>query len=428
VVRPTPLLSLLILLTACTDTTPKSTDTGPTNNDGTDGGVGTDGTDGSDGTDGEDGGDGTDGSDGTDGTDTPTEGCRAEPRPADADRMVIVSFRYNDDYDHVDSWGVFRLTADGTLTTTGERLEVDGATTSRPVFTPDGSLALIAGDDGDLGVVAFEDDTATVVEAHWNPGFWASAVAMDPSGERAWVINQNWEDSDGGLYELALDCETGLPSLVGKVASTRLALNLLPLPGRLDRAALVAVHGPEGDTGDEVMLLDIPTMDQLAGAPVFSHDDAFFADAATTPDGGLVLVNDVSSWSGEPQGVGAVRIDGDTVTTAGFTEVYDPASLVVSPWGDAALVSSAFGDEVVVFGVDAASTDPLGPATRVSGAGVPTWMVGIDRGLLAGRVLLVEAEGIRQLQFDGAGGAESVDYYALPEGIRNVPYTLGVQP
>lgn len=369
-----------------------------------------------------------------DDTDTPDgppvgEGCRATPRDADADRTVLVNLSFDGSGD---GWAVLTLAADGTLTDTGETV-TGGRTYLNPgVFTPDGSLGVVALDDGSLTIFSVDDvGGVEVVEAGWTSGFYAGAVGMDASGERLYVADQNTVDNGGGLYVIDLDCETGLPSVptdlpvdaAGWLVPGRLPATVLPLPGRFDRVAMVG-----GVDGNDLTLVDSTTGDVLDAIDVFG-DDASLAFGAVTPAAELILLTDISAWSDEDNSIAAVAIDGDTLTAAGRTDLFDGVGLAVGPLGTTAVVSSGYADDILRLGLDATSAAAVSVAGSLSTSGgspqLPGGMVTVQRGSLAGHTLVAEVTGLRSVMI-GIDG-EALDLGVTGGRVGN-PAGILVQP
>ncbi|MES2643849.1 MAG: hypothetical protein V4850_30455 [Myxococcota bacterium] len=356
-------------------------------------------------------------------TDTsPGEGCRATPAPADRDRAVIVSLPYTVDADASDVWAVLSLTAGGELSDPGTRVTMGRASAGEVVFTPDGSLALAPTERG--AVVVYDVANGAVVETAFDGGFYAGRVVMDPSGEVAWVIDQNWVNNGGGVYRVDIDCVTGALSGAARVLEAKLPGDLLLLDG----GALVVGRDVAGSAaGDDVARLSwdggapFVASTFVDGADAFGHDDAHVTDAAMVGD--WVLVADNSEFSGEPTGVARVRV-GETLDVSPAVELEDPMALLPFPDGSArVLVSSGYGDAYFVLDADAGTTSAV-TASRVQ---LPSALVAITRGELDGLVFGSEVGGVRQLRMS-AGGVADLGVFSLGDGLDALPGAIGVAP
>lgn len=362
-----------------------------------------------------------------DGIDDPIEGegCRSEYRDPDADRTVLANLSFQGTGEN---WAVLTLSADGTLTDTGETVS-GGRTYLNPgVFTPDGSLGVVALDDGTLTIFAVDDSGAvTVVDAGWTTGFYAVSVGMDASGERIYVVDQNWEENGGGLYVFDLDCETGLPSAptdlpldsLGRLVEAKLPAAALPIPGRFDRLAMVG-----GVDGHDVTLIDTTTGTVLDELDVFG-DDGWLSVGAINPAGDLLLLTDTSVWSEEENSVAAVTIDGDTLSLAGRSGLFDGVGIAMGPDNTTAVVSSGYADSIIRLALST-SVDVAGTLSTSGGSPqLPGGMVTVQRGTLAGHTLVSEIYGLRNVMM-------GIDGEALDLGVVNVrsetPAGVLIQP
>ena len=388
-------------------------------------------------------GDGKPGRDGPAGGDTGTgddtgapaaDGCRATPRPADADRTVMVSLPYTDDLDFTPDWAVLRLDASGTLSDTSVRVPLGTARGGGMAFTPDGSIGVATLDDGSLGVVSIsEEGDAAVVQAGFDPGTYVTALAVDPTGEALWLVNPNWPDSGGGLYRADIDCETGAVGPATFVLAAKNPAAIVLLGGTTERGVLVGREIPGAGDGADLALVDLSTGAVLAGSDAFGDEDAIVSRAALSASG-WVLVADHSEFSGQPNRVAAVRIDSDALSdTVLVDDVHDPVAIVPNPVGPGALVPSGYGDRYWLLGEDPDGTLPWFIAGQVQEAGqsgvqLPDGALAITRGPLAGHALAVEVGGVRQLDLDPSGGATLGAVLGFGSGYSGIPGALGVQP
>jgi len=358
------------------------------------------------------------------------EGCRAAHRDSEQARVVLVNLPFDG---AGESWAVMDLDISGALSDTGTRVSAGAAFLGSGAFTPDGSLGVVAQDDGSIAIFAVDAaGTVAVVEPAWSSGFYASAVAIDPSGERAWVVDQNTVENGGGIYAVDLDCTDGTPSAadlpadtLGRFFSAGLPGAAVPVPGRFDR--LLVVGGQ--DDGTDVSLLSVPDGAELDRIDAFNDsDDAWLTAADITPAGDLLLLTDTSAWSTRDNELAAIAIDGDSLVQAGVDSLFDGVAVRVGPSGSTALVSSGYDDAIVRVQLDASASD----AARVDGKlltgggdpQLPGGMVSVQRGSLAGLALVAEVYGVRSVMM-------GVDGAATDLGVADLPSNAGallVQP
>jgi DNA-binding beta-propeller fold protein YncE len=358
-------------------------------------------------------------------------GCPRTAAPADRARHVVVSHPYDAAGGQAGGYEVLDLAIDGTLTRpTPNRLFTMGrAVTGTIAFTPDGEVGLAATDDGKLAVFTLDaTGTPTVVHAEFAGSFYATRVIVDPRGDRAIVLDGNTRDNGGGIYAVTIGCDGTLTDR-GMVAAAK-------LPGGIALAgdhAVVAAGDVLGSTaGADVHLLDwTDTPSVLGGTDAFGDDMAIIGGTALSSDGKIFLVGDVSQFSGIPNRIAVVGVDAGSVRPLGKLSVEDPEAIAVSPFGDVAVVASAFGDKLFVLDAGGAQG-----AWRVRGEVaymgarpmLPGDVATIDRGMLRGRVLVSENVSIRQLAFRDTGAVDDLGSLAFGSGLQNIGGAIGITP
>ena len=379
---------------------------------------------------------GDDDTNGDDDTWPEVEGCRADPKPGDRDRWVVTSLPYDSGAGQADTWTALPLTSGGDLLDAGAPFSMGRATGGELVFTPDAEVGLVAQDDGSLGVVLFPggDGEPEVVHARFSGEFYASGVVMDPSGERAWVVDGNWVENGGGIYEVSIDCEDGTLTDEGLVEPSKLAADLLLPRGRLDRAILVADDATGSEPGDDAFLLDWPSPDgAMTGADAFGDDEAMVSDAALTSDERYALIGDFSVFSGLPNRVAVVALDGDALAPVQvLDDLEDPVALVPSPFDDAAMVVSGYANALFVLDYAADDDPPFLDAGEPGYDGaspqLPSAAALLARGPLAGTVVVAENQGLRLARFEGDGTVTDLGLLELGDGYEFITGAVGVQP
>jgi hypothetical protein len=362
------------------------------------------------------------------------EGCRAQAQAADRDRLVVVSFPYGSDGSQARSWGAFTLSADGELTDSGQRVDMGRGYGGHAAFTPDGSVGMVAQDDGSLGV--FEAVSASeirVIHERLEGAFYASAVVSDPSGEWAWIVDGNWAENGGGLYRAPIDCETGELGLAERVLEAKLPAWMGFLAGQGTRAVLVGREAAGASGGQDAFLLDAGEATAVVGgADLFGDDEAIFAGAATSFDEATVLVGDNSAFSGIPNrvAVGAI-VAGGIEPLQVLDGIDDPVDIVASPWGDKALVLSGYSDAIFVLDYEPGQAEPYSYAGELSYSGgspqLPTAADQVTRGPSKGLVVLTENQGLRRVRF-GSGVVTDLGLTGFGSGLEWIPGAIGVQP
>ncbi len=360
------------------------------------------------------------------------ESCPRDPGPADKERFVIVGHPYDDAVSADGSYEVLSLSAAGVLSTTGTRFHM-GPPADRPIsFTADGEIGFAVQDDGTLGV--FRIDAAgqvTVLEEGLSGAFYAEAVRLDPSGAGVLVIDPNFPKNGGGVYPVALGCDESLTPGARRFES-KSARDLffdessgdLLLPARGALGSTVVAH---------VHRLNAAGTELLASVDAFGDDDAITSWAALTRSKSHVIVADNSAFSGVPHRVAAVPVTANGLGSAQtLTGVDDPYSIAVSPFDDAVVVTSGFGDGIFVLDLDTSSASPLSLRGELPYDGASPQLPGaltmVERGVLDGLVLIADVRGVYAVQFGPNAEVDDLGVFDLGGGVENVVAGIGVQP
>ncbi len=350
---------------------------------------------------------------------------------------------------------VFGIDETGAITQPNVHFTLGPTTEGVIAFTPDGAVGIVAEDDGSLG--AFRLDASgvpQVVAASQKGSYYATGVVMDPSGDRAYVIDDQTTGNGGGVYVVSIACDgalkdegllaaADLPSTViptGSGDAVILAKNVKGLPalvdGGVDGSADAEVVDGGLLPGNDAVLVSWPSVAKVLGtADPFRDELAIVSAAALTQDGRYVLLGDNSQFSGVPNRVGIVSMGAGTIGAAGVVEnVNDPEALVASPFDDTVLVTSAFDNALYVLSRSDASAAAFVLSGPVSYKGpepqLPGNAVMIGRGMLNGRVLVAENQAIRSLSF--AKGGVITDLGPTGSGdagsTASIVGAIGVQP
>jgi len=370
-----------------------------------------------------------------------TGGCSRALPTQDRNRFVVVARPYTDSGSSRKEYEVLELTPAGALTRfSPPRTFVLGARTpfGQIAFTPNGEVGIVAMDNGHLGVFRLDGSgTPTVVHEDFVGEFYAQRVVMDPSGERAWIVDRNTRNNGGGIYAVSIACDGTLTDDGLVVAG-----NVLGGFGFVGNKAVVAGREvlASGTGGNDVHLLDWGATPSLAGgADAFGDDAAMFSGFALSPDGTKAFIGD-SNIAGTNR-VAIVDVSPSSVTpVAVLPNIIDPTGIAVSPFGDVAVVSSSqpeagANDE----GIHVLDKGGAGGTWRVRGelayvdgkAVLPGDMVPISRGALDGNVLVAELTNIRRLVFQSDGSivdAGSTRFDSGSDTPADIIGAIGVQP
>lgn len=364
-------------------------------------------------------------------TDLATD-CRV-PAPEDRVRRVVISLPYDDAGMRAEVYGVLPLAEDGTLGAITARFKMGRAFGGPIRFTPDGSLGFVAQEDGTVGVFRLAPDGAPqVVNAHYSDGGYVTRVVLDPAGDRLYLLNGNTRENGGSITELRVACD-GTLTKSGMPAAGSLPYAFLPLgDGGAVGYARAMLDSPMGDNAH---LLNIgPPMTRKAGAMAFGDNDAIVASSALTVDRKYALFGDNSEFSGPGNRVAVVAIEAGALRPVQvLNAVEDPVGIAISPFGNAGLFVSGYGNAVLPFGYDPmVSKAPIALRPQPTYVGkrpqLPDTAVSIDRGKLKGFVLLSENTGVRRMSFAADGSLRDLGVTSTGENLSDIVGAIGVQP
>ncbi len=364
--------------------------------------------------------------------------CPRLPRDPDRPRKVVLAHPFSSTTpDHKSNvWDVLDLSTTGAITEPMPRVSVTmgRGMDTEVVFTPDGLIALAPQDDGTIGELQFDEAGAvTVLQTGWDGGFWCDRIVMDPSGERFYAIDGEWPDIGGGIYSVRIGCDGSLTN-EGRVLSAKNPAAFAYLPGRAPQVFLFGKEVLGATPLANAHLLDWSgTPALVASAVAFPDDDAIVSDARVMPDGQWALISDNSAFG--THRVGVVELQQGAVRAVQvLTPFNDPAQVVPSPYGNAALVVSAEGNHFHVLSFDPSQPNApfaiVGPVAYLGGARpqLPLVAVALQQGALFGRVYVAELEGIRSLQFEPDGGVTDLGLTSFLSDFEAITGSMGIQP
>ncbi len=357
-------------------------------------------------------------------------GCTRTPGPDAAPRKVVVSHPFDAAGKKTGAMEVLDLSVDGTLTASGKTFALTKAAFEPIVFTPDGEIGLVAEDDGTLGVFRFDASGAvSVVHAAFKGKFYANKLVMDPSGQRAYVVDPNTEENGGGLHVVDIACDGTLTDK-GKLVPAK-TWSVFQFVG--DTRAIVAGGPALGSpaTVDAHLLSWKSPPSLVASTAPFGDRDAIPSWMDVTPDKKLALIADNGILAGSR--VAVVEITDTALIPRQILPIDNPAVVIASPHDGVALVLNSDGkDGFTLLKRTGPPTAPFvnaGKLAYVHGKPeLPSVAAMIARGPLKGRVLVAENVAVRSLQFTTDGGVTDLAKLRFPMGLQNIVGTIGVQP
>jgi hypothetical protein len=348
-------------------------------------------------------------------------------------RTVLISHPFDAAGDAAPLFEVLSLAIDGTLTqaTPPVTFSMGPASTAPIVFTPDGKVALVAQDDGTIGVVRFDAAGPVVVHAAFKGTFYAGAIAIDASGAHAYVLDADTANNGGGVYEVDIACDGTLTS-AGLVVpgGTANQMTFVPSTSRAVLAAGGAFNAPDGS---DIDLIDFGgvTPSPIASGSGFIDGGAIVSSIAVMPDGKFALAAD----NGIIVGNRLAAIALPSMENAGILATPNPAAVFASPFGNSALILNSDGTDAIRFATyasDAATPFSIvGEIAYVNAKPqLPSFASVIERGTLKGRVLVAENVAVRQVAFEPDAGVVDLSLLNFDHdgGLDEIVGVIGVAP
>lgn len=349
--------------------------------------------------------------------------------PADRGRKLVVAKPYAEGGTKKNSFDVYDLSAAGELTSVSTTFELGNpATSGTIVFTPDGEIGIARLDNGTLGSFRVGATDVQVLQAAHDPGEYISDIIFPPGdGSVLYAVKVGWRNTGGGLYAIPVDCETGMLGEATLIAPSKLLYGIaFDQEKRAFVAAMDILDSEEPNHIHEMVLDPIPQ--RLQSGRAFPDDDAIMAGFDITPDASIALIGDTNVFGQNRLGV--VKLQAP-MTSLQVLEIEDPEDIIVSPYGNAAVVASVFGDSLLVLDI---SNDPIAPVSirgELSTANpvlLPGNMVALRRGSLTGNVWVSENVGLRRIRFEPNGTVTDVSFTSTGEGVLGISGAFGIQP
>jgi hypothetical protein len=352
---------------------------------------------------------------------------------ADRDRVLLVGqpFTAQPGVDGTEIRSL-SLSAAGVLTDVAQRLDV-GFRPNRIEFTPDGTFAIVLGEDGDVASVRVVDaQTMMMIDAVALPAAGYGDLRVWQDGRTWFVVGSN-VDTSSGISTVDLACDGSLTVRTNEFFNVRLSdsLAFLPDPTRAILLGGQAVFDPVDP--DDVRLVEytpgtgwslIESFDIYA-----DHIDAL--RIAVSPDGSTLLIPNGSAFSNDGNQLSVVDISGATLSETGrLMNLEDAREALFSTDGRTALVTLLTPGRIAVL------ADQGGGFTevdRLTGIGLAENMAALVRGQLQDYVFVtsVDASGepnVAIVRITGAGAATVVDMTNLGADSENIPVGIAVQP
>lgn len=358
-----------------------------------------------------------------------TTACRT-PIGENAPRKLVFSKPYNNDAMPANTVEVWNLNTDGTLESISASFEVGNRVSDgNIIFTPDAEVGFVRLTDGKLASFKFSANDVEVIQAMHDPGEYISNIWAPPLGDGSFIYASKvgFRDSNGGLFKIPVDCETGMLGQAELVAPSKL---LYGLQFDTDKRAFVAATDfLDSETPNHIheVVLE-PIVERVQSGSAFTDNDAILAGFDITPDGTIALMGDTNLFGTHRVGVVSLQ---NPMSALQVIEIEDPESIVISPWGNAAVVASVFGDAIFVLDIGDDAETPVsvrGELSTTQPVLLPDAMATVRRGDLRGHVWVAENVGIRHIKFEENGDVTDLGLISTGEGTSAIPGALGVTP
>lgn len=356
------------------------------------------------------------------------------PRPLkgeDAQRFVVVSHPFAADGKKDNRFEVLTLDSAGVVARTGTTFAMGNSFDGTITFTPDGHVGLVPQEDGSVGVFALTDDgKVTVLQpAFKDGGFYAEKVYIDPTGNRAFILDSQVQKNGGGIYEAAIGCD-GKLGPARKLAEAE-GIGDLGFFHKAPSRALTGTAAAFGQTDADTFVVDLagaaPTTP--AKTKVFT-EQTIATSIAVSADDKVGVIACGNSFAGGNQ-VAVMALGEGTLTKKTILTVEAPTVAIASPFNNAFFLASADPDAFRVLSYDAANA-----AAPVAVKGLVTYKFGkpelpsvavlIERGKLRGRVVVAENTAVRQVQFTPDGNVDDTAQFVLGQSTDLIVGGLGV--
>ncbi|MGE0321148.1 MAG: hypothetical protein AB7K71_22615 [Polyangiaceae bacterium] len=351
---------------------------------------------------------------------------------APADHAVL-QFVVSHPYDDMGAQApVYELVeVDGTTLTRGTTFDLGRNFLGEITFTPDGQIGFVAEDDGKLGVFRLTPSGVEVVHAAYEGSFYASGLVMAPDGATLYIQDGNWRENGGGLYAVDIGCDGSL-SNERKLVDAKLPYGFAFAPNDPNTAYAFARDLGDSPMGEDFHVLAWGSAPMRSGGTtLFNDEEAQVSTLVVTHDGKFALMGDNAGFSSVPNRVGVAKLGASPSMAQVLSPIEDPIDIVTSPFDDAAVVISGFGEKLWILDYDATAAQPFsvrGEVAYSSPPELPAYAVSIDQGQHKGRVFIAENGGIRMLRFAADGQVSDEGVLDFGDGLTNAIGSIGVVP
>ncbi|MEO6953033.1 MAG: hypothetical protein ABI321_14630 [Polyangia bacterium] len=358
--------------------------------------------------------------------------CTRTATSTEATRALVVSHPFAADGSAATDYEVLALATNGAITRPGTHFSMGTNSNGDIVFTPDGKFGYASQDNGNIGIFAVSGDLVVkVIAPMFEAGAYASRLVMSQAGDQLYILDPDTTANHGGVYTAPIYCDGSLGQAT-LVTAADVPSGLEPLAGG-DYA--LAARGLDGAAAtDNVHRITLAPYARIASVAAFPDQKSQITGQAVTHDGKFVLFGDSSEFSGEDNRVAVVAVTATGLTaTQLLTPIVDPYAILTSPYDNAAIVMSGYGNAIYRLTYDPTNaTKPFVNQGELTYMGAKPMLPGISvlvsRGVLKGHAFIAEVGGVRHLQFTLLGAVTDLGLFDLGGDVANGLGVVGVQP
>ena len=346
------------------------------------------------------------------------DGCRANSREADRERLLFYSTPYNEDISHSDLWNVHRISQAGSISESFDQLSLGRNIQGEVYFTPDSSWAAIITDNGSISTfsISTDNDIQMIVQQEILD-IYISSIVIHPSGEYFYALDPNWPENGGGIYRIDIDCSTGELNSPSLIYTTKNVAELVFFGDGI----LVAARQLEDHIGYVYYISDDG---EISSFDPFDGDENVILTDLVVNSSGNIFVSENAEFSGVPNRVAILNLQDGDFSLINLHEILDPVQLIASPYSNHIAVLSGYGN--AVYSMNEEDFELVSYITTAPQ--LPTSAAQIEQGSLKGHFFITENQGVRTMKFVEEGGIEDLGMGVHTTGLSGITGGIGITP
>ena len=346
------------------------------------------------------------------------EGCRAQPREENRDRLLIYSTPYNEDISPSEQWSVHRISIHGEISEQLQSLQLGRSISGEISFTNDSSWAAAVTENGNISTFLVSTDNEIETQLlDQDLGIYIQSILIHPSGEYLYAIDPNWSENGGGIYRINIDCQTGeldAPSLL-YASKNAAAIEIF------EEGIIVAAREIENIIG---YVYYINPNGEITGFDPFDGDEDVILTDLAVDRSSRIYLSENAEFSGVPNRVAIMSWDNDQFNLIDVQEILDPVQMLSSPFSSHVAVLSGYGNAIHYL----SSEEQYEISYVETSPQLPTSAVQISNGSLKGEIYITENQGIRKMKFLENGGIEDLGRSLSTDGLSGITGSIGITP